>query len=193
MEHLRLLSWPNILFYLANLLWVLEFVVFRNRQTKGRFKENRSFWFLTLTLVITIVLTIQLSRLDLGTTDESMIYPWFQTLGLVFYAIGLFLRYQGSVVLGQHFTRHVAVSQQMELRSHGPYRYLRHPLYLGLWLIALAFPLYVGNWLALLIVTPMTFIALLRRMAIEEAALLKLNPHYAEWRKTRYRIIPFIY
>lgn len=193
MEHLQSLTWLNLLFYLGNALWILEFIFFRNRQPNGTYQERKSFWLLSLTIMFTIILTIQLSRLDLGSGVQSPTYPIYQYLGLTFYGIGLWLRYQGSTILGQHFTRHVTVSKDMVLRSHGPYRYLRHPLYLGLLLITIAFPLYVGSWLACLIATPLLITAFLWRMHLEETALLKVHPEYAAWRQSRYRIIPFIY
>jgi protein-S-isoprenylcysteine O-methyltransferase Ste14 len=66
-------------------------------------------------------------------------------------------------------------------------------LYLGLFLITLAFPIFVGNWLALVMGLPLLLIGFSWRMKVEELALTKINPQYAEWLKQRYRFIPFIY
>ena len=193
MEHLRILSLFNFLFYLANLLWILEFVFFRNKKRLGRFQEKKSFWFLIFAISFVIFSTIQLSANNLGKMNVSDIYPFFQILALGFYLIGLLLRYRGSKALGENFTRHVAVSTSMNLVSSGPYQYLRHPLYLGLFLITLAFPIFVGNWLALVMGLPLLLIGFSWRMKVEELALTKINPQYAEWLKQRYRFIPFIY
>jgi len=193
MEHLTILSLFNFLFYLANLLWILEFVFFRNKKRLGRFQEKKSFWFLIFAISFVIFSTIQLSANNLGKMNVSDIYPFFQILALGFYLIGLLLRYRGSKALGENFTRHVAVSTSMNLVSTGPYQYLRHPLYLGLFLITLAFPIFVGNWLALVMGLPLLLIGFSWRMKVEELALTKINPQYAEWLKQRYRFIPFIY
>jgi len=193
MEHLRILSLFNFLFYLANLLWILEFVFFRNKKRLGRFQEKKSFWFLIFAISFVIISTIQMSANNLGKMNVSDIYPFFQILALGFYLIGLWLRYRGSKALGENFTRHVAVSTSMNLVSTGPYQYLRHPLYLGLFLITLAFPIFVGNWLALVMGLPLLLIGFSWRMKVEELALTKINPQYAEWLKQRYRFIPFIY
>lgn len=193
MEHLRFLTITNVLFYLANILWILEFFVFRNRQKIARFKENKSFWFLSLSILVVIVVTIYFSRMNWGMIKNESFYPIIQILALTFYGLGLWLRYKGSQLLGVHFTRHVAVSSSITLVSHGPYRYLRHPLYLGLCIITIAFPLYVGNLFALLISLPLLWIVFSWRMHIEEKALRLVHPHYADWAKVRYRFIPFIY
>jgi protein-S-isoprenylcysteine O-methyltransferase Ste14 len=193
MEHLRAFTILNILFYLANSLWILEFVFFRNKKRGGRFQEKKSFWFLIFAILFVIICTIQLSANNLGKMNVSDMYPFFQMLALGFYLIGLWLRYRGSQALGENFTRHVAVSSSMNLVSTGPYKYLRHPLYLGLFLITLAFPLFVGNWLALVIGLPLLFIGFSWRMKVEELALTKIHPPYAQWLKKRYRFIPFVY
>jgi protein-S-isoprenylcysteine O-methyltransferase Ste14 len=193
MEHLRTLTLLNIFFYLANLLWILEFVFFRNQKRRGRFQEKKSFWFLILAIAFVIVSTIQLSANDWGKIVTSDIYPFFQMIALGLYLIGLSLRYRGSKALGENFTRHVAVSPSMTLISTGPYQYLRHPLYLGLFLIILAFPIFVGNWLSMVIGLPLLLIGFSWRMKVEELALTKIHPQYAQWLKQRYRFIPFIY
>lgn len=193
MEHLRVISFLNVLFYLANLFWILEFIFFRNRQRSGKFQERKSFWFLTFAILMTIITSIYFSRMGWGRVVETDIYPWMQWIALGFYAIGLWLRYQGSRLLGGHFTRHIAVASEMTLVSIGPYRYLRHPLYLGLFLITLAFPLYVGNLFAFVVNLPLLLMGFAWRMKVEEKALKIVNPQYGDWAKKRYRFIPFIY
>ena len=193
MEHLRILSLFNVLFYIANGFWVLEFIIFKNKKRVGRFQEKKSFWFLIFAITLVIVSTIQFSSNDLGKVSSLDLYPIFQVVGLGFYGVGLWLRYQGSRILGENFTRHVAVSPSMTLVSNGPYRYLRHPLYLGLFLIALAFPIYVGNVFAIFVGLPLLVIGFSWRMNVEELALTKIHPQYAQWLKQRYRFIPFIY
>jgi protein-S-isoprenylcysteine O-methyltransferase Ste14 len=193
MEHLRILSLFNVLFYIANGLWVLEFIIFKNKKRVGRFQEKKSFWFLIFAITLVIVSTIQFSSNDLGKVSSLGLYPIFQVVALGFYGVGLWLRYQGSRILGENFTRHVAVSSSMTLVSNGPYRYLRHPLYLGLFLIALAFPIYVGNVFAIFVGLPLLVIGFSWRMNVEELALTKIHPQYAQWLKQRYRFIPFIY
>jgi protein-S-isoprenylcysteine O-methyltransferase Ste14 len=193
MIHLQTFSLPNTLFYVANALWLLEFIFFRNQKNRSDFTEKISFWFLTLMIGLMILLTIILSRNGNGSYQLTSVYPFMQWLSLGFYGLGLYLRYQGSYALGRNFTRHVKVSKTMTLISHGPYRYWRHPLYLGLGLIVFAFPIFVGNWLSLIIVGPLLFLGLLWRMQVEETALIRLHPDYRGWRKNRYWIIPYIF
>jgi protein-S-isoprenylcysteine O-methyltransferase Ste14 len=193
MEHLQSLTGLNLLFYIANFLWILEFIVFRNKSRKGRYHDRWSFYGLVLTIGLTIAGSIWLNREGWGNWASFPIYRWFQGVALLFYGLGLFLRYFSSRLLGQHFTRHVNVSDSMELVSSGPYRYLRHPLYLGLFLLTIAFPIYLGNFVAIVFFTPIVFVGLLLRMRSEERALEAHIPAYKTWKKSRYRFIPFIF
>jgi protein-S-isoprenylcysteine O-methyltransferase Ste14 len=193
MEHLQSLSFLNILFYGLNVFWVIEFFIFNNRQQRGRFQENKSFYWLSFAILLTIGLTLLLNRNDVGRYVEAPFYQVIQMIALGFYTVGLLLRYTSSMILGKHFTRHVRVDKNMILASTGPYRYLRHPLYVGLWLITLAFPLYVGNWISFLFGLVVLTSLLLVRMRFEERALTTLHPEYQSWKKKRYRLIPFIF
>ena len=65
--------------------------------------------------------------------------------------------------------------------------------YLGLFLITISFPIYVGNVFAILVGLPLLVIGFSWRMNVEELALNKIHPQYAQWLKQRYRFIPFIY
>jgi protein-S-isoprenylcysteine O-methyltransferase Ste14 len=193
MEHLQPLTFLNIIFYLFSGLWILEFVFFRNKSKKGIYKESLSYYILISVIILTIVCTILLARDGLGMFHKSTIYILSQTVGLIFFSIGLILRYWGSIALGINFTRHVDVSSSMILIENGPYRFLRHPLYLGLFLITIAFPLYIGNYLILFIFIPLLLFAMFYRMQLEEKALMQIHPSYEIWRKSRYRFIPFIF
>jgi protein-S-isoprenylcysteine O-methyltransferase Ste14 len=193
MEHLQPLTFLNVLFYICNGLWLLEFIFFRNKSKKGNYKESISYGILIILIILTIVSTILFARDSVGMYHTSSLYILSQWIGLTLFSIGLLLRYYGSIALGNNFTRHVNVSSSMTLIENGPYRYLRHPLYLGLFLITIAFPLYIGNYLVILIFVPLLILGMTYRMLIEEKALLKLHPHYATWRKSRFRFIPFIF
>jgi protein-S-isoprenylcysteine O-methyltransferase Ste14 len=74
---------------------------------------------------------------------------------------------------------------------HGPYRFIRHPMYATLLLGSLALvlnaptPLRAIVWIVLLI-------DLLAKLAYEEQLLLQSFPTYAEYRQRSKRLIPFI-
>lgn len=74
--------------------------------------------------------------------------------------------------------------------SRGPYRYLRHPGYLGMVINTLPLPLITGSRVALL--PAFLAIALIViRTRLEDRQLLEQLPGYRDYsRKTRYRLLP---
>ncbi|MDH5606099.1 MAG: isoprenylcysteine carboxylmethyltransferase family protein [Anaerolineae bacterium] len=77
--------------------------------------------------------------------------------------------------------------------SAGPYRYIRHPMYLTSVTGGLAFPLFYGSWWAL--IPGVLNIALaLRRTQLEDTFLQSQLPGYKEYaRQVKYRIFPGVW
>jgi protein-S-isoprenylcysteine O-methyltransferase Ste14 len=74
--------------------------------------------------------------------------------------------------LGKNVTPTVKIRAEHELVTHGPYRYIRHPLYTFGFINFIAFTLLAANWFMLLTAL-LTFWVLLQRTPKEEAKLLE--------------------
>lgn len=75
----------------------------------------------------------------------------------------------------------------------GPYRFARHPMYVGVALMCLAVPLVLGSAWTFVPVAAMTLLLAMRTIP-EERMLRRELPGYEEYmRKTRYRMIPGIW
>ncbi len=75
----------------------------------------------------------------------------------------------------------------------GPYKYVRHPMYVGVILIMICFPFSLGSVYTLI---PAVIIVILFfiRTALEDKTLREELPGYAEYaQKVRYRLIPGIW
>jgi protein-S-isoprenylcysteine O-methyltransferase Ste14 len=99
-------------------------------------------------------------------------------VGLSIYSL-LFLRFNFSIM-----------PEARHMISHGPYRIVRHPIYLGEILSGAGLVLALPGWFSLAVL--LTFIAAqLYRTRIEEELLASAFPDYAAYaRKTRFRLIP---
>jgi len=90
-------------------------------------------------------------------------------------------------------SRIVEVDQEQKVITTGLYSIVRHPMYLGVLIMYLPTPLALGSYYGLI---PMAFLpaALVFRILNEEKVLRENLDGYEEYcRKTRYRLIPFIW
>jgi protein-S-isoprenylcysteine O-methyltransferase Ste14 len=78
------------------------------------------------------------------------------------------------------------------LISQGPYKLIRHPMYLAVILFSLSVVLEFLNPLRLLILLVLV-ITLIYKIEFEEKLLIKNFNKYPDYRKTTKKLIPFIY
>lgn len=93
--------------------------------------------------------------------------------------------------LGQNFSTTLHVREKHTLITHGPYRWVRHPMYTALIIFFVGVLLLSANWvigLPGLVAAPFFLIA---RIGKEEAAMLDLfNDEYCEYMKRTGRFLP---
>ena len=77
-----------------------------------------------------------------------------------------------------------------EVCTTGPYRYVRHPMYVGVIIFILCLPLALGSFISL-ILSPVIIIVFLVRTSLEDKTLQKELPGYKEYAKeVKYKLIP---
>jgi protein-S-isoprenylcysteine O-methyltransferase Ste14 len=114
--------------------------------------------------------------------------------GIVVWLSGSLFRFYSMRVLGRFFTYDVAISTGQQVIEKGPYRWLRHPSYLGSLLAEVGFGMTMTNWLAMLLPALCIGAAYAYRIPIEERALLQgLGTPYREYMRRTWRLIPFVY
>ena len=125
------------------------------------------------------------------------LFPALQAVritGFCIYVLGFILRFYSIFYLGRFFTTIVTIAGDHKVVDSGPYRYIRHPSYTGLFMLYLGICLCIGNWATTLIMIIPIFCAFLYRMKVEEGALYEaLGQPYADYMKRTKRLIPFVY
>jgi protein-S-isoprenylcysteine O-methyltransferase Ste14 len=107
---------------------------------------------------------------------------------------GIALRWWGFRSLGRYFTFTVMTSSDQPVITAGPYRWVRHPSYLGLLLIIAGIGFVYGNWLSLASLVLAFLVALVYRIRVEEAALAStLGAAYTTYASSRKRLVPFVW
>jgi protein-S-isoprenylcysteine O-methyltransferase Ste14 len=159
---------------------------------KQGMKRWDKFYFAVTTPLYLVALVLGGLDARFGWTKDM---PWVAYLaGVGVYLIGqavfLWARYTNN-----YFSSVVRIQTE---RGHtvckdGPYRYVRHPGYVGGFLFTVTVGLVLGSWWASL---PQVIAALLIiwRTALEDKTLQSELPGYAEFTKeTRYRLVPGIW
>jgi protein-S-isoprenylcysteine O-methyltransferase len=106
---------------------------------------------------------------------------------------GLALRTWAVRELGKYFTWNVEVQADQRVIRSGPYRLLRHPSYTGALVTFLFACVLLRSWVAALGALVLLPLAFLRRIAHEEALLARALPGYADYARTTWRLVPFVY
>ena len=142
-----------------------------------------------LGMMIGFVVAIALPRLSITTHWKA----WFDA-GIVIWLGGTIFRFYSMRILGRFFTYDVAVSTGQSVVERGPYRWLRHPSYLGSLVANIGLGMTLTNWLTLFLPVLCSGLAYAYRIPIEERALLDgLGPPYREYVRRTWRLIPFVY
>src|ERR1700677_2430704 len=93
--------------------------------------------------------------------------------GIALWLSGALFRSYSMLTLGRFFTYDVAISTGQSVVERGPYRWLRHPSYLGGLLAMLGFGMTLTNWLAIFIPVCCAAAGYAYRIPLEEQALLR--------------------
>ena len=100
--------------------------------------------------------------------------PWIAGLGLpmlALFAAGMGLRLWTIRTLGGRWSTRVVVLPGEPLVTTGPFRWLRHPNYLGVVLELAALPLVHGAWITAVAFSVLNGMLLRARIRVEEAAM----------------------
>ena len=183
-------------FAISGIIWPLsEIILAAVTRVKGRsatLRDRGSQALLWISITAGIAAGIILRPFPATLIPISILY--LQAAGLVLLVGGLTLRWAAIITLGRFFTAAVAIHQNHFVVKTGLYRRIRHPSYSGLLLAFFGLALSFGNWLSLgVIMIPITG-ALIYRIRVEEAALVKaLGQEYAEYCRSTRRLIPGLF
>ena len=113
-------------------------------------------------------------------------------VGAMIGLIGLPLMYWVFTSLGRNITHTTAIRREHFLVTHGPYRWIRHPLYSAGMLNFLGLSLLTAN-LFIFSLALLTFTALVLRTSQEEARLIeKFGDEYRQYMQRSGRFLPRI-
>jgi protein-S-isoprenylcysteine O-methyltransferase Ste14 len=114
-------------------------------------------------------------------------------LGVALFIAGVCLYFVSRFTLGKFFSEAIRIKPEHKLITGGPYRFIRHPIYLGEILYFLSIPVIFGSiygFIVMLFLIPI----LIHRIGVEERALVsKFGQGYIKYTQKTKKLIPCIY
>ena len=183
--------WAIIFWVIYLLVFLPEFkIVGKSMQTVSSSQDKGTLRLIVVGQFISVIIGIMLSFLP------WFIVPWeftFFIVGICLLCLGSLLRRICFRILGKYFTGKVSVTPEQPIIDRGPYRWVRHPSYTCGFIIFLGIGLALGNILSTIFLFTATIFIYLRRVRVEEDALLQIvgEPYRIYMNRTK-RFIPFI-
>lgn len=125
---------------------------------------------------------------------QSVDWDYLCTAALVAMGLGLALRTWSIHILGQFFTMHLATHKGHYVIRHGPYRFVRHPSYVGAFFVYMGTSVLLHSWYSFAVAAVLLPIAWVRRISFEERMLREeLGEEYRAYARDVKRAIPGIW
>ena len=144
-----------------------------------------------------VLIAISLGAAIAAASVATSVAPSLETpaavrvLGVIVMWLGLATRIWAVAALGGAFRTTVEVDPDQAVATTGPYKWIRHPSYVGLLLILAGLGLALGNWLSVAACLVLPLPALAWRIHVEEAELSRvLGDAYRAYRTGTARLIP---
>jgi protein-S-isoprenylcysteine O-methyltransferase Ste14 len=182
---------PVLLLVTAVTWFVLELRGLRTRRDDADDRDRGSMLVLRVSTVAAFVLAALVAYAVPGAAYPRVLA---YALALTLLWLGIAIRWRSRAALGRYFTYRVRTSTDQPVVTSGPYRWVRHPAYLGMALALLGFACVLGNWLSLLVFVPVMLVGVVYRIRVEEAALLAaVGDDYAAYCRGRARLVPGVW
>jgi protein-S-isoprenylcysteine O-methyltransferase Ste14 len=162
------------------------------RPDKGKIQDRGTQIILWVVIVASFKIDESMHRFF--PVDMPGSHSWLRPVAFGVLILGLGVRAVAVVTLGRAFSANVAMRAGQRLQRSGLYRLVRHPSYLGLELILLAFALHTRAWVCFALVLVPPTLAVLYRIHVEETALrLAFGADYEDYGRSTKRLIPGVY
>jgi len=114
-------------------------------------------------------------------------------LGLIQFVVGMTIAFAAVFTLKGSYSSSLVIREDHRLVTHGIYRYVRHPVYLGALTAILGAPTYASSVPGALVLSLLIPLVLLR-IRMEEGLLVEhFGDEYGAYRERTKKLIPFVW
>jgi protein-S-isoprenylcysteine O-methyltransferase Ste14 len=159
------------------------------RATRGGASDRNSTMVLSLAMLVPVIGLILAMKGRIPVTLPGM--PIVAWVGVSIGAMGFLLRLRSLLLLRERFTRTLLIQHEHQIERSGPYRYVRHPGYLGSLLCLNGIGFASGNTVVVVASILITCAAYNYRIRVEDAMLVSaFGEAYESYRRSTWALIP---
>ncbi len=187
--------WVIIGFFALYFSWaIIETILYREPESLVvEDDDRRSYPFLQLSSMLVLFVAL-FDFLEFKYTRFFQLEPGIVILGFVLFLMNVLVRYRAIISLGAFYNPRVALYEEHSLIKEGPYRTIRHPLYLSAFLSVLSLSCIFNSGAALLLTLLAVIPAIVYRINIEEEFLLEhFGEEYREYAENSSKMLPGIW
>jgi len=198
------LKWPEAWIFLAIVLAISipsslalkrrDPQLFRDRMGYDKKKPETYDKFILSFYTLFILILFLVPGLDAVRFTWSFVPFYFKVVGFALLFVAFFV--MAAVIKANPYLSSIVEVREdkgQKLITTGPYRYVRHPWYVGIIIWFYSIPLALGSWYDLIPAVCLTIIIIIRTK-IEDRVMHRDLPGYGDYaQKTRYRLLPFVW
>ena len=182
-----------IVFTLSWLIWVASDISLARRGAADEKADRGTFNRIMVAIGLAIAVLMVFDQVvDFGNIplDSDLLFA----IGAPIIWSGFMIRQWAIRSLGGFFTVEVKTQPGQKVIRSGPYSIVRHPAYLGTMVSLLGLGIGLGNLAGLALASAIVFMAMAKRIDVEENVLLgEFGKEYADYAKRTKKLLPFIY
>lgn len=127
---------------------------------------------------------------SIGVMRAGQIVRW---LGLILCGLGFIVSFWARVALGRMYSAEATIQRNHQLVTTGPFRYIRHPVYLGILCFVLGLSFLFRSWIGLVALIPIAAGLLFRIKDEEEVLHKEFGLEWETYCKQSWRFLPYLY
>jgi protein-S-isoprenylcysteine O-methyltransferase Ste14 len=178
-----------VIYFIAIAIYGIMEIYLQLRFSKWKLKRTRDKGLISI--MVPFYLAIYLAPFE-NILLKKNLYIITIAIGFSILVTGVILRLLALLKLRENFSMVVESGDKDSLIVDGPYRYIRHPLYLATLFIALSGCI-IFTCMVTWIFFVLTWVSILRRIKVEEAYLISAFQGYEAYMYHTKKLIPFLY
>ena len=150
--------------------------------------------FFAIPWILVLLAGMVVSAWDLVRRQGSLYESSAQNIvGLMLIVIGFVIIFVAQITLRKYYSSTLVIKENHQLITHGIYRFVRHPIYLGNTIACMGISVYASSLYGFLIMLGLIPVFLVRIRMEERLLTEEFGDRYRTYKKNTRKLIPFIY